>query len=88
MAKLEVELLTDEANNAVVRLPGRKFPGILIQGDTLRELIATTSEAIEASKRGDHVEARQVLRELAAQLQEARARYEAALQKHNIELPY
>jgi Family of unknown function (DUF6959) len=35
MQRVEVELFTDPGNNAVVRLGGRRFPGVLIQGDTL-----------------------------------------------------
>ncbi|WP_420709569.1 MULTISPECIES: DUF6959 family protein [unclassified Streptomyces] len=32
--RVEAELFTDGGNDAVVRLPGRDFPGVLIQGDT------------------------------------------------------
>ncbi|MFF5778388.1 DUF6959 family protein [Streptomyces virginiae] len=35
MERVEAELFTDGGNDAVVRLPGRDFPGVLIQGDTL-----------------------------------------------------
>ncbi|WP_373294465.1 DUF6959 family protein [Streptomyces albiflavescens] len=35
MERVEAELFTDGGNDAVVRLPGRNFPGVLIQGDTL-----------------------------------------------------
>ncbi|MGW0206694.1 DUF6959 family protein [Streptomyces sp. NPDC003233] len=37
MERAEAELLMDGGNNAVVRLPGRQFPGVLIQGDSLNE---------------------------------------------------
>lgn len=88
MATIEVELLTNQGNNAVVRLPERKYPGVVIQGDTLNGLIATTSEAVEALDRGDRDEAREVLRELAMQLQEIQERYETAVRAHGLELPY
>lgn len=88
MATIEVELLTDQGNNAVVRLPERKYPGILVQGDTLNTLISTTSEIIEALNRSDTTEAQELLGELVAQLHEARERYEAALRQCGIELPY
>jgi hypothetical protein len=31
----EPEVLSDVSNNAVVRMPGRRFPGLVIQGDSL-----------------------------------------------------
>ena len=56
---VEVELFTAPGNNAIVRLPGRAFPGVLVQGDTLsivREhvaaaarLLASLDGALEAS---------------------------------------
>ncbi|WP_371745586.1 hypothetical protein [Myxococcus sp. CA033] len=30
--------------NAVIRFPGRRFPGVVIQGDTLHSLVTTASE--------------------------------------------
>jgi hypothetical protein len=33
MERVAAELFTDGGNNPVVRLPGRRFPGVLIQGD-------------------------------------------------------
>jgi predicted RNase H-like HicB family nuclease len=88
MVTVEVELLTDQGNNAVVRLPDRKFPGVVIQGDTLSTLITATSEAIAALECNDAADAQEVLRDLAAQLREVRDRYEIALREHGIELPY
>ncbi|WP_407938443.1 DUF6959 family protein [Myxococcus sp. AM010] len=88
MAIVEMELFTDQGNNAVVRLPERKYPGVVIQGDMLNSLVTTTFDAIEALSRSDLGDAQDLLRELAAQLQTARERYEAALRDHRIELPY
>lgn len=33
-----VEIYSDETNRAILRHPGRQFPGVLIQGDTLKHL--------------------------------------------------
>ncbi|MFF0091551.1 DUF6959 family protein [Streptomyces canus] len=30
MERVEAELFTDAGNDAVVRLPGRRFPGVLV----------------------------------------------------------
>lgn len=40
-----VEIYSDETNRAVIRHPGRKFPGVLIQGDTLFTLCEMADEA-------------------------------------------
>lgn len=88
MANIEVDLLTDQGNNAVVQLPGRKYPGVLVQGDTLSTLITTTNEAIEALRQGDTGEAETLIRELLARLQDSQSCYEAALQARGIPLPY
>lgn len=42
-----VEVFCDETNFAVVRVPSRKYPGVVIQGDSLLDLIGTIKEAIE-----------------------------------------
>ena len=34
----QVEIYSDQTNAAVMRHPGRRFPGVLIQGDTLNAL--------------------------------------------------
>jgi hypothetical protein len=88
MAIIEVDLLTDQGNNAVLKLPGRKYPGVLLQGDTLNTLLSVISEAMEAMERNDATEARDVLSGLSTELREARDRYEAALRGRGIELPY
>jgi hypothetical protein len=34
----EVEILSDETNAAIMRHPGRAYPGVLVQGDSLHNL--------------------------------------------------
>ena len=38
MKVAEVEIYSDTTNRAVMRHPGRKLPGILMQGDNLHQL--------------------------------------------------
>ena len=38
MREEPVEILSDRTNAAVMRHPGRRFPGVLVQGDTLHAL--------------------------------------------------
>src|SRR5262245_32779417 len=35
MKTVETEVYSEESNHAVIRAPGRRFPGSLIQGDSL-----------------------------------------------------
>ncbi|MFK2899673.1 hypothetical protein ISP15_04935 [Dyella jejuensis] len=38
MNKIEVELFSDQGDGAILRLPERKFSGLLLQEDSLRNL--------------------------------------------------
>ncbi|MCP3163629.1 DUF6959 family protein [Myxococcus qinghaiensis] len=88
MMLVEAELLTQPGNNAVLRLPGRRFPGVVIQGDTLHSLVSTASEALAALEQGNTSNAQELLRDAVEQLRDAQARYEAALGEHGLALPY
>jgi hypothetical protein len=44
-------LLTDPTNYAVVQLPGRQFPGVVFQGDSLHALIAQLRNALDAAQK-------------------------------------
>ena len=44
MPQIAVDLLTDQGNNAVIRLPGRTYPGVVLQGDTLAILFENLQE--------------------------------------------
>ena len=58
MRVINVELYTDQKNGAVLRLPERQFPGVLIQGDTLQSYITDLREIADECKQlqsGDSV---------------------------------
>jgi len=38
MERMELDVFSTETNQAVVQTPGRRFPGLVIQGDTLWNL--------------------------------------------------
>jgi len=42
-----VEIFSDATNAAVMRHPGRRFPGILVQGDTLHNIVAELKSVLE-----------------------------------------
>ncbi|MEV0113284.1 hypothetical protein AB0H77_08545 [Streptomyces sp. NPDC050844] len=89
MQRVEAELFTDGGNDAVVRLPGRRFPGVLIQGGgSLHMLRRDVAGVVEACERGDSPDARDSAGLLLAGLDALLARYADALQDHEIPRPY
>lgn len=88
MERVEAELFTDGGNNAVVRLPGRRYPGVLIQGDSLAILRGDVAEAVEAFDQGDVAGARESAGPLLADLVALLTRYTDALEAHEIPRPY
>ena len=54
MSRQPIEVLSDAVNGAVVRMPGRQFPGIVVQGDSLIGLTSASQALLEqANKIGD-----------------------------------
>jgi hypothetical protein len=49
-----IEVLSEATNRAVVRMPGRRFPGLVVQGDRLMSLTAAAQRLAErAAATGD-----------------------------------
>ncbi|MFI8385773.1 DUF6959 family protein [Streptomyces sp. NPDC085540] len=88
MDRIEVELFTDPGNDAVVRLPSRNFPGVLIQGDSLSIIRADVAEIVEACDQGDVSEAREAAAVVLSNLDELLARYTEALKAHDMRIPF
>jgi hypothetical protein len=88
MKKEEVEIYSDASNDAVMRHPGRIFPGSLIQGDSLFILRQYAKEAQDELARGNKENAEAALEELVEMLEGRLNHYEAVLKEHGIELPY
>ncbi|MFE5734368.1 DUF6959 family protein [Streptomyces sp. NPDC056528] len=88
MERVEAELFTDGGNDAVVRLPGRNFPGVLVQGDTLSVLRSDVAELVELCAAGDLDEARHMAGLLSADLGAKLQRYTDALDAHGISRPF
>jgi len=81
-----IEIYSDATNAAVMRHPGRKFPGMLIQGDSLHNLsrMATTALA-GAEPDSDHWHD---LKELADDLQSRVDFYSQVVREHGLTLPF
>ena len=50
MSKMEIEVLCDYPNGSVVKMPGRAYPGLVVQGDTLVNLQHWAKLANERAK--------------------------------------
>lgn len=68
MARVEVEMMTGQHNYAVLRLPGRRFPGVLMQGDSLSVLAAEVQESLDLLRSGDTAAAEEALAYVASHL--------------------
>jgi hypothetical protein len=82
-----VEIYSDASNAAIMRHPGRRFPGVLVQGDTLRILVGQAASVVERSGRLSR-DARDELNDLLEKLQDLLGHYEETLLKHGLDLPY
>jgi hypothetical protein len=83
-----VEIFSEASNFAIVRVPSRRFPGSVVQGDSLSILLGnakTVWEKVKASSDEDLVGAAQ---ELVESLQSRLDHYERVLTEHGVELPY
>ncbi len=83
-----VEIYSDESNFAVVRQPGRQYPGSLVQGDTLAMLVRVAEEASKALNNGDLALAKEAIEEISSLLAERLNHYEGVLKEHGLDLPY
>jgi hypothetical protein len=80
-----VEIYSDASNAAVMRHPGRQFPGVLIQGDTLSILVKQI-ESIRSLN--DPQEAAEELADVYEHLNELLQHYKSVLKSHAIRLPF
>ncbi len=75
-------LLSPATNGAIVQLPDRKFPGVVVQGDTLNNLIGMLQSALTGHEGMEWTE------EALGILIGMRAHYEAVCTKIGSPLPY
>ena len=88
MKKIEVELFANIVNNVVIRTPGRKFPGVVIQGDSLSILYSLAEEVCRLAHDTQSEELQDAACELADLLANRLQIYEDVLAQNNIKLPY
>jgi hypothetical protein len=84
----EVEVWSSAVNAAIVRMPGRRFPGVVIQGDSLSALLAHALSLVESLAGGRRQEAFNTAVYLANSLQGSIEHYERTLSERGLRLPY
>ena len=86
MRQENVEILSDQTNAAVIRHPDRKFPGILVQGDSLYAMCLRADLACEQVGRGSpgYNELNDLRNSLWAYLNH----YKGVMYEHDIALPF
>jgi hypothetical protein len=84
----QVEIYSDRTNAAVMRHPGRKFPGVVIQGDTLFLLCRRADAICAAARTRLDPEAYAEANDLRNALQAFLAHYKIVLGEHGIQLPF
>jgi len=83
-----LEVFTEAVNSAIVRVPGRRFPGVVIQGDSLSILFNDAMTLVEELENSKDEEAFFTALLHAESLEEHLKNYEQVLKEHGIELPY
>lgn len=84
----EVEICGDTSNSVIIRHPGRSFPGVLIQGDSLNSYVSILNEAIKEIESGDKGEGLELMREVQEALQGNLTVYVETLKSQGMELPF
>lgn len=88
MKPVELYVLSETINSPVIQFPGREFPGVLIQGDTLFILNGLTKEIEEQALGYNNAELNASIAMLKEKLAGFLEEYEAAMSAHNRQLPY
>jgi hypothetical protein len=83
-----VEIYSDATNNAVLRHPGRRFPGVLIQGDTLYAMCAAADRVCSKAREQLDQASYQEMNELRNGLWARLNHYKTVLAEHEIALPF
>jgi hypothetical protein len=83
-----VELLSDATNYAIVQLPGRKFPGVVVQGDSLHSMVTRLIRLRALSETDGNDELSAGLEELLEVLSGALRRFETTCTARGLNLPY
>ena len=83
-----VEIYSDRTNAAVIKHPQRRFPGVLIQGDSLNALCAQADTACAVARSKLSPDEYDELNELRNVLWSYLVHYKVVLGEHDMPLPF
>ncbi len=81
-----VEIFADISNSAIMRHPGRRFPGVLIQGDTLYSMCQRAD--FIAQEMGRETPGYEDMNDLRNHLWSLLSHYKTVLVEHGVEIPF
>lgn len=88
METKRLEVFSEAPNFGIVRMPGRRFPGSVIQGDSLSNLVGAAAVVLREAVRGENQSLAEEARELYVALKARLGHYERVREEHGMELPY
>lgn len=88
MRRIEVEVLSEASNLAVIKLPGRAFPGSVVQGDSLSILLSLARSVRDRARLTVDPELAEEAAELHDLLQGRLLHYQSTLLASGWQLPY
>jgi len=90
MTKMELEVYSDSSNHAVIAPPGRRFPGSVIQGDSLASLCDEVRQVAlwVKSHSAEDDDVRWTVLSIQRQLLDRTLHYQSVLRANGIALPY
>jgi hypothetical protein len=88
MVEKSIEVYDETSNYAIVRMPGRAFPGCVVQGDSLAILLGHARVVLDRARLSPDEELVGEAEELVEHLESRLAHYESVLRAHGIRRPY
>jgi len=83
-----IKLYDHISNSGIVHLPGRRFPAVAIQGDTLSSMLSSALELMESANKNKDEDMYYEAQELAKRLYQHLKQYESVLESEGFEKPY
>ena len=84
----ELEVWSTQVNSSVVRVPGSRFPGVVIQGDSLSILFDLAMDLVEGVSKTADSELSSAAEELAQNLFAHVTSHESVLEARGVAIPY
>jgi len=88
MTKRHIELLTEAHNFAIVQMEGRRFPGVVFQGDSLQVLINQIELIESMSRKHSDLDLSEEIADVLELLRDVRSAYEEVCREKGLRLPY